>query len=428
MNLKKELQELLEAKIIDELTAEKISAFYNKKEIESPNKLMFTFGVIGSLLIGLGIILIIAHNWDDLPKIMKLAIAFLPLLVGLVFCGFAYFNSKNNVGWKESSAVFLMLSLGANISLISQIYNVSGSLSSFIFLWMLLTIPVIYIMDSMIVALLFIIGITYYQIETVYGYPKIEDYYYWILLVLFLPFYLFHFFQNKTSNAVSFMNWMVPLSITISFGGLAKHNEEWMFVGYMALFGMFYLIGNFSLFSTQKKLTNGYRYIGMIGTIVLLYSLSFKWFWKNLIHEDIKGWFNSIEFILSILLILINLFLLAIQNKYKSVSNFDYYGSISLWFLPIFTLGLSTWIIPMILINIVILSICIYYIYTGIHQKDLSTMNFGLIVLSILIICRFLDSNLSFVNRGLIFITIGLCFFFANYRMVQYIKNNHHVE
>ena len=144
MNLKKDLPDLIAAGIIDETTAQNIQAYYQKKENESPNKLVIAFGIIGAVLVGLGIILIVAHNWDYFPRTVKIGIAFLPVLLGLFFSGIAVFKKKGNISWKEGSAVFLVLSIGACISLISQTYQISGTLSSFLFTW-LFTVPRAYV-------------------------------------------------------------------------------------------------------------------------------------------------------------------------------------------------------------------------------------------------------------------------------------------
>ncbi|MFT5306512.1 MAG: hypothetical protein ACI89M_002038, partial [Chitinophagales bacterium] len=41
-----------------------------------------------------------------------------------------------------------------------------------------------------------------------------------------------------------------------------------------------------------------------------------------------------------------------------------------------------------------------------------------------LVACRFFDSNLSFVFRGLLFILVGLGFFFVNYWMINRRKSD----
>jgi hypothetical protein len=46
-------------------------------------------------------------------------------------------------------------------------------------------------------------------------------------------------------------------------------------------------------------------------------------------------------------------------------------------------------------------------------------MNLGLAVLSLTILMRFFDTDLSFVLRGLVFIAIGAGFLYMNLRLVR---------
>ena len=85
MSISKDIFELLEANVISEETAEKIREYYQIKKEDSTNKLFIVFGILGALLVGLGLILIIAHNWDELSRTTKIIFAFLPLIVGQVF-------------------------------------------------------------------------------------------------------------------------------------------------------------------------------------------------------------------------------------------------------------------------------------------------------------------------------------------------------
>ena len=128
----KQLTELQKAEIIDAATADRIRAYYRTREEESTPKIFVIFGVLGAVLVGLGIILIFAHNWDELPRFAKTILAFIPLIAGQIACGYTLFKKRDSVAWRESSATFLFFAIGASISLISQIYNISGNFSSFL--------------------------------------------------------------------------------------------------------------------------------------------------------------------------------------------------------------------------------------------------------------------------------------------------------
>ncbi|HEY9221145.1 MAG TPA: DUF2157 domain-containing protein [Lutibacter sp.] len=94
----KNLQELIKADVISQNTADNISDFYRIKGEDSTNRLFVVFGIIGAILVGLGIIMSIAHNWDQLSKITKTFFAFSSLLAGQFLEGFVDkgdFNKRN---------------------------------------------------------------------------------------------------------------------------------------------------------------------------------------------------------------------------------------------------------------------------------------------------------------------------------------------
>eukprot|EP00320_Phaeocystis_rex_P001638 CAMPEP_0119066344 /NCGR_PEP_ID=MMETSP1178-20130426/8924_1 /TAXON_ID=33656 /ORGANISM="unid sp, Strain CCMP2000" /LENGTH=120 /DNA_ID=CAMNT_0007047939 /DNA_START=24 /DNA_END=383 /DNA_ORIENTATION=+ len=120
MGLSKDIDELKAAGVISEETARDIHAYYHNKQEFSTNRLFMIFGVLGAILVGLGIILIIAHNWDDLSRTVKTIFAFVPLLTGQLLCVYGKFIKKDSAVWKESAPAFLCLTVAACISLVSQ--------------------------------------------------------------------------------------------------------------------------------------------------------------------------------------------------------------------------------------------------------------------------------------------------------------------
>src|SRR3954469_7771767 len=113
--LEKELELLEKEGVISPEVAGNIRAYYQAKSANPHNRLFVVFAILGAILVGLGIILIIAHNWDELTRPVKVFFAFLPLVAGQLFCGFTLLKRSNDQGWKEGSSVFLFFSVGASI-------------------------------------------------------------------------------------------------------------------------------------------------------------------------------------------------------------------------------------------------------------------------------------------------------------------------
>jgi uncharacterized membrane protein len=417
-NIINELPALLKANVITEETAQKIKEYYTKDGDESQSKLFMIFGILGAILSGLGIILILAHNWDDLSGTIKSIISFLPLLIGQLFCGYTILKKSENTVWRESSSVFLFFGIGASISLIAQVYNISGDLNSFLLTWMLLSLPLVYLLRTSIVSLLYIIGITYYCCNSNYfTYPKEQTYLFWLLFLGIIPHYYQLLTTKPQSNFTLFHHWFVAISLMISLGSIGDGNEKLLYLSYMCLFAIYYFIGRNSFFENQKLKFNSYRIIGKLGTLIILFVYTFKSFWKFFHRNEVykNPIITSPEFIVAAILTIIAAILFYKKNNKTNFKDFGILEIIFLLNILLILLGEFAAIIA----NGIVLAIGLLEIKRGNQLNNLRILNFGLLIITILITCRFFDTDFSFVVRGILFISLGLGFFLTNYVMLK---------
>ena len=418
------LPELLEAGLIQTETAQKIEAYYLAKGNQNDNRLFTIFGVFGALLVGLAIILIIAHNWDNFPRVVKTIFAFIPLLIGQAAAGFTLLRKPESPAWREGSSTFLFFAIGAVISLISQIYNIPGSMSAFALTWLLLGLPLVYLLRSSMVSLLYLIGLTMYGCEVGYWSRQTDvPIYYWLLLLLIMPYYIQMIRQGNRGNFMSFHHWFIPLTVVICLGTNTVEDEPWMFLAYFSLFGVLYLIGNRGYFSQQRRINNGYLILGSLGTVFMLLFMTFKWLWEEfsekrdlILDADALA---SPEFITLAILLIAGIYLLYQKKEELFSSEINPLEWLFLMFLLLFFIGLYFPIGAMVIANILVLLTGVYYIRKGGQLDHLIILNYGLLIITALIICRFFDTNLSFILRGLLFVGVGVGFFYANYKMLQ---------
>lgn len=416
MGIQKDIKELVEKQIISVETAQEIRKFYQSKSDGSQNRLFTIFGILGALLVGLGVVLIIAHNWDNMSQAFKTFFAFLPLVIAQAILVFSKWKKPNELAWIEGSAVLVFFALGACISMISQIYHISGSVGDYLFTWMLLVLPLVYLMPSSIVAIFYLLGITYMGVEMGYfnDHQYEGTYKYWLMLAALVPYYYWMHKNRAESNFLNFLNWLMPLSVIICLGVFAEKNEEWMFVAYMCLFGLFYNIGSIQKWEDKSIGGNGFKFLGSIGMVIILLISSFREFWGEMERSNLDV--ESPEFLVFIILAMLTV-LMAGFNYYKT-KRLNPKAWIFLLFIPLFFLGLqSDWVV--VIFNLAALAMGIQTIKEGIDEEHLGILNYGLLIISALIACRFFDSNLSFVVRGLLFILVGLGFFFVNYWMIK---------
>jgi hypothetical protein len=72
-----------------------------------------------------------------------------------------------------------------------------------------------------------------------------------------------------------------------------------------------------------------------------------------------------------------------------------------------------------ILINIYLLGIGVWLLIRGQQQERLAILNLGLGIIAVLATCRFFDTDLSFIVRGVMFILVGAGFVYFNYQLIQ---------
>ena len=422
MSLKKDIIELQEAKVITPEIASKIRAFYDAKSGDKDSKLFLIFGTIGAFLVGLGLILIMAHNWDRMDRWLKILIAFTPLILGQLTCAYAYLKKSNSLAWKEGSAVFLFLSVGGCISLISQIYHLPGDISSFTFVWMFLALPIIYLMPSSVVSILYIFGAASFVTQLgPWSQDYADRYQLYILLAAILPYYFYLAKFNVQSFATTIHHWAIPILLCVGLftSGLSK--SGFLAVVFASLFGVFYMIGHLDFFYKNKLRNNSYLVLGSLSSVVLLFLSSYSEFWKYVVNENyILS--KEITFNTPILLgigIVLTAFVLLLYMLKKF--NYKNYKPLFFGFLLFTILYLFNWdtLYQGFIINALLFIIGVVTIYEGVQRNHLGILNYGLLITTLWIMVRFLNFDVTFIVRGLILVGLGISFFLANYYLLK---------
>lgn len=421
--IKINLQELVHSGIISQEQLEKITAFQQEKRRLAPNRILMLFGVLGATLVGLGIILIIAHNWDNFPKYGKTAIAFLPLLIAQGICLYTLIRKSDSDVWREAAACFLFFGIAACIAMVSQIYHLHGSLSGFLLIWMILTLPVIYVMRSSAVAILYTAISGYYLLQSFDNRNDSSFFTYIGLILAVTPYYIMLWNRDRAGAALLILHWMIPLSLILSLFKLISEGTATVAI-FSALFILLFQLGIFLFHRGHVKLYSSYRLIGLFGTLIILFIGSFTDAWTEIsVSLSFSDLWMSYQFWIAIGLWMIAIALFYINYRSREISlNYAIHLS-ALAAFPLFYLGESGITIA-IIFNIMILWIGITTIVRGFRSDSLSTMNLGICIISTLIVFRFFDFNVSFITRGIIFVCLGIAFFMANYYQLKQNKKN----
>lgn len=101
--------------------------------------------VLGALLLGTGLILFFASNWESLGQMTKV---FLITLLPIIPLAGGYYLSEIRRGFPilGKSLIFLgVLLIGASLALFGQLYHLDSNLKNLFLTWFLLSIPFAYI-------------------------------------------------------------------------------------------------------------------------------------------------------------------------------------------------------------------------------------------------------------------------------------------
>lgn len=151
MNLNKKISEWQQAKLISMAQGEAISAYESrhKKPV-----LLYALFFLSIFCIGLGIISLIASNWQEIPAIAKLAADI--LLLGAVGLGLLRVMRQGNDLGREILIILDALLILGSIGLVGQIYQLQPSGYKALLLWSGLTAPLLLLTRKSLLAIVWL--------------------------------------------------------------------------------------------------------------------------------------------------------------------------------------------------------------------------------------------------------------------------------
>lgn len=417
--MKTDLEELVTNQVIDPETALRIQEYYDRKSKESKaSRLLLILSITGIVLVGLGLILIIAYNWDTIPKFFKLVIAFFPLAVTQAFGLWVLLKRKSSVLWRESAALAILFAVGIAMSLVTQIYHIEGPLSGFLKWWILLAAPLVLVFASDVVSLAIWIGTGWY-LTSISWTRSDYDLFSPIVIILALAWYAWRLRYEGVKKLMTFHHWAIPIVLTIYVFSLAPHTcNRFLLITLMTLFMGFGLVA-FTVFKGHGLLTNGYRIGQFLGTWIAGIVLGFESYWTSPRQDSLTRCLSDFPVFFPLVNLAVLGYLTYTYLRRAKESEPDDMGWMSLALIAVVIVG--SWYpgLGHIASNIILLAGSARIIYGGLSRENLFLLNLGLLTLASWIISRFFETNISFVWKGILFITLGILCFGLNWFILK---------
>ena len=420
-----ELEQWLAEGLINDEQAVQIRARYDLSDQSLPWARII-FSSLGAILIGLGLILLFAYNWQQMHKFAKLAVVLIALLsVHSLALWYRRENSRYPA-LGEGLHVLGTVFFGAGIWLIAQIYHIDEHYPTAFLVWGLGALALAWALPS-----------------AVHGIIAS------VLLVIWHGNETFEFSNTNHSAWLLFAGGLLPLTYWLRsrplllvvlgsiyfvlFSTLVTFNDELLLpvlmcfsISLLAL-RLLFAESDHEHFNQSAALFSLFGYCGYFG---LIYALSFTDVFEELLDLTLPTTIDKLYFAVFALLALgLWLYVLfrigQIRQSMHAVSEWLQYGLIFSVFILTLLISASAALIPAsqlhnylvwpatILFNVALFIHGCLFIINGSWQGNAIKTAVGCLLVAVIVVSRYIDLFDSLLLRSLAFFIVGAIIFAA---------------
>ncbi|MBQ5637051.1 MAG: DUF2157 domain-containing protein [Selenomonadales bacterium] len=406
--LKEQAAKWVEKDIITSSQAERILAEYPEQQI-LPMTFQRTFSALGAILIAIGVLLVLAHNWDALSRGVRLTSMVVLLLVSQG-ATLATMHIERFARYREGVALFLSLMVGGTLILMGQTFYLGIDTSWLFGVWMVLILPIAFLTETaspvFAYAVLFFIWLT-----------QAHDAWYiwfsWPLLLMLIP--LQRRFEENETSGFHVLTWMIVIGLVTSFLVCLRPYFGDLAVQIMALF--FYRMSALGVeLNRADELWNRPLFsLGFTGSLFCMFLLTFYNLWHH--SSDASGSTPVIVFAVMFAIALFSVWQNSRRMRGDLLARFSALAVPIVGFTSLLWLcGMPDWLAVGIM-NAYLIIVGIYLMVRGYVRQQVSIFNVGMLLITALIVARLFDVDMNFLVRGILYIVLGVVFFGVNYRM-----------
>lgn len=416
--LNEQLPTLIQEQILDSSAAERLKAYYEPRRSGARNQLLLVFSTLGSLLIMTGIISLLAYNWSAFPREFKLALAVGLLAICQGLAGWAALKHKDSAPWREGTAIALMAAVFISIALISQVYHLGGEIGDYLWICAWLSLPIAYLMGSTVVAGLYLITAFSCTLAGMELHEPVS--WYWLMLAGVLPYVVMQLRQARYGLGSQSLVLLFTLTIYFLIGVTFTEKllvEWWLFI-YLHVLALSSLLGHLLFAAARRYWQNPLAQMGNFGILGLAFAMSSKWGLEaqfQFVREP--AWLNATGGDVALLVFLVLatwglMFQAGLQRRWSVIP----FACVILpaWIAQSLLLSQSSAAFGTLCFNLYLLGVSIACVVHGVKSQQAGLFNGGVALFSLLLLMRFVDSDLDFIAKGIAFILIGMMFLGVN--------------
>ncbi len=377
---------------------------------KNPNLLIILFSIIGTLLIGTGIILIGAKNWYSFPLFFRAFIAFIPLLASQ---GLAFFTIKSrfkSIAWRESIAILNTAAVFATTAAVGQIFHAPSDNGTFILSCGLMAFPIMCLLSA-------VSPLVVYYWSVLNWLALSQSTQNAVIMLLLIGAGALYVFLNKKQGGAKFQ-YMLWLTVIAGFAAvlfISTSVEE-----YMVFMVFCYFVMLLALETVNEKMLFPFKVAGVLGSLTMLSILAFGRLYINELFYD--GETNASP-VLSIAMLIIAAAVTIKNFKREPIKAAFTTAMIVMCVLSgvitAFVISDTSYYVMTLLFNIVLLLTGAGFMVYGTKSAGLMTTNIGMATVCVWIVLRFIDSELDILWRGIVFLLLGILFLLVNLGIIK---------
>jgi len=409
----KEAQEWVKHGFVEKEQAVKICEHYGLDYNNTDNHILGlnALSLLAYFFMGLSIILLVSHNWEDIPRHVKFSGVLITFLASQFFSLHHYLKNDNSSGNYFLIGNFLF---GIGIILIAQIFHLGEYMPDGVFWWALGTLPVGVILSNPIVTLQSLI------LSCIWFFMETGNYHYPGIFPLFILAGLWVLYKGKAST-------LLFIGSIFSFGIWFEYSLIKIFTDHRYYFDLepevivitmafFVFVYSFSYYLRNLKEHKFKDYAALLSLwslrfgILFLFFTIFKDFWSEFYTHH---WQNlELMYFISLIFLSASVYLSVSFNKLKVfLSIFTIFSLpfilLSLYQLDIITARSELSFYTAGVYNLVLIASCIKLIHKGVNEGVSHYFYLGVSGLVFYALIRYFNLFGDFITSAILFIILA---------------------
>ena len=402
--LRSEIERWVSDGIITPEQRDSILGRYPQSEAAGRDRTILILTLLGSLLVGAGVILFFAANWPKLSAGFKLA-AVVAAVMGSYGAGYFFQYSPGSFPRLGHSLIFLgSLLYGAGIWLVAQVFHLDSHFPTGFLVWGLGVLPLTAATRSVWVLYLTILALTIWTIMEQTGGPAYNFLYPFIMLAVAAPL------SRKVKSAlaevgitVGLLAWFLAAVMT----HLSRLSPRWE-IAIVARVFMLYGAQVFAIGVARLGDRRAFTALGGLLSLAGAYMLTFRQPYgpAGAMPSLLSGPAVLIAGLGLVLAVTLAAGLLAGRRKQPGALRLEFFAAV-----PVVA-ALFAHMLPeiprMVAFNLLLFAGTVGWIILGIRMRSQMVVNLGLGAFMVHMLTRYFDLFFSAMNRSLFFILGGL--------------------